>query len=340
MSKKTKNLTKLAFAFIITVAIISFIALTGFKKTAQATDASVNLLWAAYDNEHAVVEYEVNGNFDVPSGYLPIACPVNDVRILNSEGADITGNIFTSCRREGEGKYIVDQFFYNDFSTILPEQVKIIIGEQVLIPAGNGEISYSPLIGEYKFDDQFQQLNEIIILPTQRTENNEYALYVQRVDYAPTLVKVDACLNFPDTRDWGPTANLVIGDKCFLADEWGLHDYKNPNTLAGTERCYTFLFYTDIPDLVTQKTESISFKIENIHINFPDCVDSSGLAKIKDELEKFGINPKLDQSGYYCFGKDLNTNSSISYNDQAKITQYLRNALAESINVPAEVSIR
>jgi hypothetical protein len=341
MTNKSGKFTKLAFAFVIVaVVLISFIALTGFSKPSQATDDSVNLLLASYDNDHAVVEYEVNGNFDVPSGYLPIACPVNDVRILNSDGEDITGNIFTSCRREDEGRYIVDQFFYNDFSENLPKQLKIIIGEQVLIPAGNGEISYSPLIGEYKFDDKFQRKNDITVAPTQGTENNNYAVYVQRVDFAPALAKINACLNFPDTRDWGPTAYLVIGGKSYLADEWGLRDYKNPKTFAGTERCYTFLFYTDLPDLIALNSEPISFEVDNIHINFPDCVDSSGLDKIKDELVKFGITPQLDQSGDYCFGKDLNKTSKISSDDQAKLTEYIRNALAESINEPAEVRIR
>lgn len=338
--KRSKFLI-LSSAFLLTLAaVVPVLAQANSLTQPKASDVHVTLEWAAFTADHVAVDYVVEGRFELPDGYLPIACPVSKAQILDASGNDLTGSIVTSCRSEGENRYLVTQFFYNDFQSNLPEALEVSIGDIALIPVGNGKVNYLPLVGTYSFKSQFKHTPDITAYPNQKVEQNGVSLVVNRVDFTPSMVKVDACITLPDTRDWIPDSYIIMGGKRIHVDEWFIPNFReDPEVFERRERCYTFLTYTDVQDFQQIDVGAVYFGIGEVYTNIPECVDAQGLEKIKDELEKHGFRPQLDQSGYYCFMAEIAA-SKLGEADKASLFEYIEKTLPERAFGPLEVEIR
>lgn len=328
-------------ALLLAVAVIAPVLVKANSfRSPKASEVHVTLEWAAFDTDHAAVNYHVEGPFDVPDGYLPITCPVSKAQVFDASGNDLTGRVVTSCRIIGENKYSVTQFFYNDFRNSQPELLEVSVGDVVLMPAGSGEVSQLPLIGSYKFSGQFEQASDITTRPGAKAEQNGISLMVSRVDFTPHLIKVDACLTLPDTKDWIPDAYILMAGKRVQVDEWFIPNFReDPKIFESRERCYTFLAYTGVQDFRQLGAGTISFGVNEVYTNIPECVDAQGLEKIKAELEKHGFRPQLDQSGYYCFMSDI-ANSELDETNRASLFEYIQKTLPEHVHGPLEVVVR
>lgn len=324
----------LAFA-----AIFPALAKAGFVSGPHASDVHVALEWAAFTEDHASVNYVVAGHFEVPDGYLPITCPVSEARLFDAAGNDLTGAVVTSCRPDGDNKYTVTQFFYSDFQNRAPEKLEVAVGDIVVMPAGNGKVSHLPLVGSYSFVGQFKPISESTAYPARGIEQGRIAIVVNRVDFTPSTIKVDACIDLPDNRDWVPNAYLSIDGKRIPADEWFIPNFReDPSVFERRERCYTFFFYTGVPDFRHVDRGSIAFGVAELHTNIPECVDASGIVKIKDEMERHGFRPEIDPSGYYCFMREIVT-SSLAEGEKATLFEYIEKNLPEHVQGPFEVEI-
>lgn len=338
---KRSKLLVLSSALLLALAVVVpvFAQARSLAKP-QASEVRVTLEWAAFTADHAAVNYVVEGRFETPDGYLPITCPVSKAQISDASGNDLTGIVVTSCRPVGENKYSVAQFFYNDFRSNFPELLEVSVGDIALIPVGNGKVSHLPLVGTYSFKGQFKQASDITAYPNQTVEQNGISLVVRRVDFTPSTIKVDACLTLPDTQDWIPDAYILMAGKRIQVDEWFIPNFReDPEVFERRERCYTFLTYTDVQDFTQMATGPVSFGMSEVYTNIPECVDTQGLEKIRAELEKHGFRPQLDQSGYYCFMRDIAA-SNLSETGKASLLKYIEETLPERVSGPFEVKIR
>lgn len=321
------------------VIVVPVVANASSLSDPKASDVHVTLEWAAFTASHAAVNYVVEGRFETPAGYLPIKCPVSKAQLYDAKGKDITGAVVTSCRHEGENQYSVAQYFYNDFQSSAPETLEVTIGDITLMPVGNGEVRHFPLVGAYSFAGQFKRGAEITVYPRQQVEQHGVSLAVNRVDFTPSTIKVDACIVLPDRRDWVPDAYLSVAGRRIPVDEWFIPNFReDPKVFERCERCYTFLAYTDIPDFRQKDEGTIAFGVAEVYTNVPECVDAQGLDKIKYELEKHGFQPELDQSGYYCFMRDIFA-SALGEEDKASLVEYIVTTLPEHVVGPFEVEI-
>lgn len=338
--KKSKFLIP-AIVFLLTLAaVVPVLARANSLVKPKASDVHVTLEWAAFTEDHVAVDYVVEGRFELPNGYLPIACPVSKARILDASGNDLTGSVVTSCRPTGENRYLVTQFFYNNYQSDLPEVLEVSIGDIALIPVGNGKVNYLPLVGTYSFKSQFKYAPDITAHPNQKAEQNGVSLIVDRVDFTPSMVKVEACITLPDTRDWIPNAYILMAGKQIHVDEWFIPNFRDdPEVFERRERCFTFLTYTDVQDFRKMDVGAVSFGINEVYTNIPECVDAQGLEKIKAELEKHGFQPQLDQSGYYCFMEEIAA-SKLGEADIASLFEYIEKTLPERAFGPLEVEVR
>lgn len=337
---KRSKLPALSSALLLAIAVvIPALAQANSLAKPRASGVHVTLEWAAFTEDHAAVDYVIEGRFEVPAGYLPITCPLSKVQLFDAAGNDITGAIVTTCRAEGENKYVVTQFFYGDFQSRAPEKIELTVGDISVMPVGNGKIGYLPPVGIYSFTGEFKRDSAITVYPAQKVEQRGVSLAVNRVDFTPTTVKVDACIALPDNRDWVPEAYLSVGGMKIPVDEWFIPNFReDPGIFEGRERCYTFLFYTQVPDFRRVDRGAITFSIDEVYTNIPECVDVQGLAKIKQEMEKYGFQPKPDQSGYYCFMREIAT-STLDEADKAALFEYIGQTLPEHVQGPFEVEI-
>lgn len=336
---RSKTFVLLGVLMLTLVIVVPGLANASSLSDPKASGVDVTMEWAAFTASHAAVNYVVEGRFETPSGYLPIKCPVSKAQLFDAGGNDITGTVVTSCRHEGENQYSVAQYFYNDFQSIAPETLEIAIGDLTLMPVGNGKVRHLPLVGTYSFSGQFKQDSEITVNPRQQVEQHGVSLAVNRVDFTPSTIKVDACIVLPDNRDWVPDAYLSVAGRRIPVGEWFIPNFReDPEVFERRERCYTFLAYTDIPDFRQMDRGAISFGVAEIYTNVPECVDAQGLKKIKYELEKHGFRPELDQSGYYCFMRDIFT-SALGEEDKARLVEYIVKTLPEHVVGPFEVEI-
>lgn len=337
---KRSKLLVLSSALLLALAgVIPVLAQSNSFARPKASEVHVTLEWAAFTEDHAAVAYVIEGRFEVPAGYLPITCPVSKVQLFDAAGNDITGSAVTTCRAESENKYAVTHFFYNDFQSRVPDKIEVTVGDISLMPVGNGKIGYLPSVGVYSFTGEFKRDPDITAYPAQKVEQHGVSLAVNRVDFTPTTVKVDACMALPDNRDWVPEAYLSVGGMEIPVDEWFIPNFReDPSIFEGRERCYTFLFYTEVPDFRQVDRGAITFGINEVYTNIPECVEIQGLAKIKQEMEKYGFQPKPDQSGYYCFMREIAT-STLDEADKATLFEYIEQTLPEHVRGPFEVEI-
>jgi len=280
------------------------------------SDISIKVQCAAYDQDHAVVNYTIQGPLNVPSGYLPIWCPISKTQLVDASGNDLSGKVFTSCRPNGNDTYAVTQIFYNPaFSATPPAVLKISVGDIDLIPGGGGQGTHLPLISTYSINGHFTQTVNMTYRPEASLSQNGISqngltLTGKRVDLSPALIKIDACLTLPDTGDWHPYAYLRMGNQTINADEWFIPDYKSdPSVLNNINRCFSFLVYSNIQDFRSAPSGSIVFGISEIATGVPECLEGKDYNKIQDVIAKQNLAvhlDPLDPTGRLC----LNTVSN------------------------------
>jgi len=312
-----------------------------FSAANSTTDVNVNLIWSAYTNDHVAIEYSVQGQIKTPYGIFT-GCPVGGSAVLDGTGTKISGsdNDFTYCRPDGNGGYLVTQFFYSDYGKNKPEKVKITIGDvdDADAATNNGAVVHIAPVGDFSFSAPSQQDTQSVSYPSDLAQaTSGLKMKINRVDFSPSLAKVDACLTLPDTGDWSLDGYLLNAGQKISLEYWTIPNFRKPGILDSTNRCYSMVF-TGIPDYKTIKKGDLSYIVEKISRNTPDCVNATGLAKIKDELQKYGIvSLQPDTAGNYCFAGAVD---SLAAADNARLNIYIQNALKEEVDGPLTITIK
>ena len=336
---KTKNIISL-FAVILGLGLIAAI---GTNKIFATSDTSknkieVNLKSIAYTGDHLTVEYTVNGSIETPYGFSE-DCPVGDSVVLNNKGDKVSGgeSDYIYCRPDKNGGYLVTQFTYDDYNVEKnnPKKVKIKIGDfDSLI---NGKMVHIAPIGDYVFDVPSQPDSESVSYPSEFAESaSGLKMKIRRVDFSPSLAKVEACLTLPDIGDWGFDAYLLVGDQKFPLEYWTIPNYKKSGVLDNPERCYSVIV-TNIPDYKTFRKGEVSFLIEKISRNIPDCVNATDWEKIRDEVTKYGVQPVVYDTGDYCFAGGI---GELDPDANAHLNTYIREALKEEVEGPLIITVK
>lgn len=328
------------------IALIATVSIAAFRFNVPFTSASPNsmknikidLKGAAYTNDHVMVEFNVNGEILTPHGPLT-ECPVGDVKLLNAADEEMAGSDqdFVFCRPDGNGGYLITQFMYGDFSneTKKPKKVKIKIGD-VNFTANDGQITKVNVIGYKEINlPEMKDVDSVSYPSSTAQAASGLKMKIKRVDFSPSLAKVDACLTLPDSGDWVFDAYLLVDDQKFLFEYWTVPNYDKPGILESGERCYSVIV-TDIPDYKTFKKSDVSFVVEKISRNMPECVDADDWKKIKDEMNKYNVPFSVDAAGEsYCIGlRDLDSDLN------AHISIYIQDALKEEVEGPLVITVK
>lgn len=70
----------------------------------------------------------------------------------------------------------------------------------------------------------------------------------------------------------------------------------------------------------------------------PECVNAIDYSKIKDELNKYGINPQPDAGGNYCFASGIHHIADPNVN--ALLNNYIKQALSEDLIGPLDLIVK
>jgi len=319
---------------LITASGFAYLNRTYISLSDQKNNISVKLQWISYDSQHVAIEYDIHGVIHTSYGDFT-DCPIGVSVVLSNTGKNVTGKTYTSCRYVSEGQYAVTQFFYNDFQSEMPQKVLIKIGE-IAFSASNGEEEvFIPLLDTFTFDLPTQPSEDMISLPSQVIKaESGLDMFVTRANFTPRLVKVDTCMTLPDNGDWGIDAYVVMGDNALPITQWEIPDFRDPKVLENNKRCFT-TSTSNVPDFRNMKPGEISFVVNKIYRNMPDCANTADFKKIKDELKTYGVKIEPDEAGYYCFsGPILDLNNSEA---NAHLFNYIQEALREEIQGPLEV---
>jgi hypothetical protein len=305
----------------------------------QKTDVVVELKWLAYTSDHVAIEYNVQGKIETPYGILT-SCPVGGSLVLDGTGKKISGNDsdFTYCRPDGNGGYLVTQFFYSDYGKNKPDKVKITIGDVDDIDVNNSAVVHIAPVGDFSFSVPPQSDTQSVSYPSDIAQaTSGLKMKINRVDFSPSLAKVDACLTLPDTGDWLLNDYMLNAGQKIPLTYWTIPNFRKPGVLDSIERCYSMVF-AGIPDYKTIKKGDLSFIVEKISRNMPDCVNAAGWEKIKDELQKYGIGSlQPDITGNYCFAGAVNSLDPV---DNARLNIYIQNALKEEVDGPLVITVK
>lgn len=330
------------------IALIAMASIAAFSFNVLFTSAppdsmkniKIDLKGAAYTDDHAMVEFSVNGEILTPDGPLT-ECPVGGVKLLNTSGEEmaVSNQDFVFCRPDGNGGYLITQFMYGDFSSEnkKPKKVKIKIGD-VNFTANDGQIAKVNVIGYKEITLPEMKDMDSVSYPSSTAEAaSGLKMKIKRVDYSPSLAKVDACLTLPNLSvEWlFDDAYLLVGDQKVPFEYWTIPNYDKPGILENQERCYSVIV-TDIPDYKTFRKGDVSFVIEKIsRYGYPECVDATDWEKIKDEFDKYEVPFSDSGDGGYCFGfRDL------SGEVNAHMTNYIKDALKEEIAGPLVIPLK
>jgi hypothetical protein len=121
----------------------------------------------------------------------------------------------------------------------------------------NGVFVHVAPLGEYSFDVPSQPDMQSVSYPSEIAEAvSGLKMKIKRVDFSPSLAKVDACLSLPDSGDWVFDAYLLYGDQRIPFEYWTIPNHTKPGVLDSVERCYSVIF-TGIPDYKTLKKGDI-----------------------------------------------------------------------------------
>lgn len=321
----------------ILVSAFAFLNRIYLTQSEQSNDIAVNLQWISYTAKYVAIEYDVNGFIQTSQGKYT-DCPVGNSIVLNSNGEDITGETFTSCRFITDGQYYVTQFFYNDFKNNVPEKVEINIGDKVFFSYENNKEVYVPILETAAFELPKEIASDKdLFLNEKSTAQSGLEMIITQANFTPRLVKVDACIILPDNGDWGVDAYLKMGNATFPIDYWQIPNFRQPEVLQNSYRCFTTVT-SSINDFRNTNSGEISFVVNKVYKNMPDCTDASGFEKIKDELELYRIDLEPDPAGYYCF-----TGAIMGLGDadaNAHLFNYIREALKEEVEGPLTIAIK
>ncbi|MBL8100806.1 MAG: hypothetical protein JNK81_16610 [Anaerolineales bacterium] len=319
------------------VSAFAFLNRIYLSQSEQSNDITVNLQWISYDAKHVAIEYDVNGLIETSQGNY-FECPVGNSVVLNSNGEDITGETFISCRFVSEGQYHVTQFFYNDFQNNVPGKVEINIGDKVFFSHESGKEVYIPVLQTINFDLPKDISNSTELFSNKiAIAESGLDMVVSQANFTPRLAKVDACITLPDNGDWGIDAYVKMSDEKFTIDYWQIPNFREPEVLQNKYRCFTTVT-SSVSDFRNLQSGDISFVVNKVYRNMPDCTDKSGFEKIKGELESYGINLEPDPAGYYCFtGAIMDLGDAES---NAHLFTYIREALKEEVEGPLTITIK
>lgn len=344
MKKPNFFLLLLGILLIAFVATVPVVARAKSQTEIEKPEAQVSLAWVAYDADHLAFDLIVKGDFSVPEEYLPISCPISKVLVFDATGNEIAGTTAKSCRHLEDDTYILTQFLYSDFRGSTPERIEVYVGDMILNPVGYGEISQLPLIDVYTFKGPFEYSMQISAFPEGRVENDSLSLAVERVDFTPSLIKVDACINLPDSGDWIPSTTLVMGGEQVQVDEWFIPNFRDDSQIfERSERCYTFLAHSAVRDFREMGEGQISFVLDKVTMNIAESIDAEDLEEIRSELEKYDLSAKIDESGsyplYFLYGRGSNTDT-LDEIEQAHLFNYIREMLSDVKIGPLMIEIR
>ncbi|MBI5822549.1 MAG: hypothetical protein HZB18_00865 [Chloroflexi bacterium] len=336
MNKSKFIYTLIALSII--VSAFAFLNRVYITPSDQNNDITVSLQWISFDAKHVAIEYDVNGLIQTSHGNYT-DCPIGSSVVLSSNGEDITGETFTSCRFISEGQYYVTQFFYNDFQKNFPQKVEINVGDKAFFSNETGKEVYIPILKTINFD-----LPRNVLTTDTDLASNEVAtarsgidMVIRQANFTPRLAKVDACLTLPDNGDWGVDAYIKMGSKTFPIDYWQIPNFREPEILQNKHRCFTTVT-SSVEDFRNIKPGEISFVVNKIYRNMPDCTDKSGFEKIRSELEVSGINLEPDPAGYYCFTGAITELGDSEAN--AHLFSYIQDVLKEEVEGPLAITIK
>ncbi len=336
---KTKNVLSL----IIVLLSLGLLAAIGANKifatsSTSKTQIEVELKSIAYTDDHLAIEYTVNKPIETAYG-ISDDCPIGDTAVSDIKGNKVSGHEddYIFCRPDGNGGYLVTQFFYYDYGAEKnkPKNVKIQVGN--IDSLLNGKMVHIASLGDYFFDVPSQPATDSVSYPTDIAEAvSGLKMKIKRVDFSPSLAKVDTCLTLPDAGDWGLDAYLLVGNQRIPFEYWTIPNYKKPEVLDNLERCYSVIV-TGIPDYKTFRKGEVSFVVEKITRNMPDCVNAADWEKIKDEVTKYGVQPLIDPgSGSYCLGGI----GQLDANANAYLNAYIQEALKEEVDGPLAITVK
>lgn len=335
MKKKLTTVNVLAVLIAVTTLAAVNLNRLYISPSQQENNITAELKWISYDAEHVAIEYDINGVIQTQYGDYT-DCPIGVSEVSNTTGKNIAGETYTSCRFISEGRYSVTQFFYNDFQSKTPKKVKVKIGDITFFSVQSGKEIHIPLVKTFTFDLPDQPSSKVASFPSQVVEANGIEMFVSKADFTPRLAKVDACVTLPDNGDWGIDAYIVMGDQVTPIDYWEIPNFRNPETLRNNKRCFRVIA-SNVPDFRKMKLGEISFVVNKIYRNMPDCTDAVGFEKIKDELEAYGIKIEPDPAGYYCFSGPIIDLGDAGAN--AHLFNYIGEALKEEIEGPLTITI-
>ena len=343
--KKSKIAWLIAACFLLTLMIVvPVIARTSNQGESQNQDVKVTLAWAAYDADHLAFDLVIEGDFSVPVEYTPISCPVSQVLVLDPAGNEITGETFKSCRLVDDNTYMLTQFLYGDFTTTVPEEIEVHVGDLELSPVAYVDSGHMPLIGVYTFEGPLTQSSEISAYPEGSVEKNGLSLVVERVDFTPSLVKVDACIGLPDNGDWIPGTSLIMNGENIEIDEWLIPDFReNPEIFEKSERCYVFLAHTAVKDFREMKEGEISFVLDKVTMNVAESLSAEDMEKVLAQLEDYDLSFEADESGNYSLaslyggGED---DSGLDVYERTNLLNLIREILSDPRLGPLVIDIR
>ncbi|MEB2333455.1 MAG: hypothetical protein OZ914_03950 [Anaerolineaceae bacterium] len=337
---KTKKLLVL-LSVILSIGLLAAFRMNKIFSSSDSnkTIVNVNLIWSTYTNDHVAIEYSVQGQIVTPYGTLA-GCPVGGSQVLNGKGNLISGNNndFTYCRPDGNGGYLVTQFFYSDYGKNKPEKVKIKIGDVDDLDANNGTVVHIAPVGDFYFSVSSQSDAQSVSYPSNIAQAaSGLNMKIKRVDFSPSLAKVDACVTLPDTGDWLVDGYMINAGQNIPLTYWTIPNYKNPGVLDNVQRCFSFVF-TGIPDYTTIKKGDLSFVVDKVSRNVPECVKGANWEKIKDELQKYGIDSlQPDAGGNYCFAGAVD---SLPESENASLNLWIENALKEEVQGPLTITVK
>jgi hypothetical protein len=297
-----------------------------------------NLVWVAYNQDHVVVEYDLEGTVTTPNGDYN-DCPTSSSNaVISNNGKEIKTKTYTSCRFLSNGKYAVTQIFYGDYGKNNPKNIKIKIGNfSFFSPNENKEI-FVPVIKVFTVGLPAEASQEGVFTPEGVVRGDRGVdLAVKEAVFTPRTVKIDLCLTLPDNGDWGIDGYVVMNGQPTAIDYWEIPNYKDPQTFETNSRCFS-TFTSNIADFRNLNIGKISFVVDKVYRNMPDCVYADDFLKIKDELAKYGIAPTPDAAGNYCFVNDIVNNASAE--DNAYLFGFIKEALKDEVLGPFEIVVK
>lgn len=338
--KKNQKTLYIALALLLALAsAFTFIQRRYLFNSNVNADFKVNWIWGSYNQEYVVIEYDLEGSLETPDGKLD-ECPTGDGNtVIDEKGNSLKTEVYTVCRPVSNARYSVTQIFYSAQEGSRPQKVKVNIGDLTYFsPKENKEI-YVPVVQSFVFDLPANPSAEGIFTPGSRVQGARGVdMTVTRAIFTPRAAKIDICLTLPDNGDWGMDAHVVMDGQIAPIDYWEIPNFREPQTLSTNKRCYA-TFTSNLADFRNLRESGISFVIDNLHRNMPDCVGEKDFLKIKDELAKYGVESKpVDAAGSYCFLNDILNQASPE--DNGYLVGYIKEALKDEVPGPFEIDIK